>query len=69
MLLVWVHDRTKSLLVVILMHASLVASQFVLIVPFDFAGTGAVVYILVWAAVLWAIAVVVARGSSAARAR
>ncbi|MCB9717519.1 MAG: CPBP family intramembrane metalloprotease [Myxococcales bacterium] len=68
-LLVWVHDRTKSLLVVILMHASLVASQFVLIVPFDFAGTGAVVYILVWAAVLWAIAVVVARGSSAARAR
>lgn len=55
-LMVWVHDRTQSLLVVILMHASLVATQFVLVAPFDFEGTGAVVYILAWAALLWGVA-------------
>ena len=55
-LLVWVHERTRSLLVVILMHASLVASQLVFVAPFELTGAGAVVYILVWAALLWAIA-------------
>ncbi len=46
---------------VILMHTSLVATQFVFIVPFEFAPSGAIAYILTWAAVLWVIAVVVIR--------
>lgn len=56
MLLVWVHDKTQSLLIVIVMRASLVASQFVFVAPFEFTGAGAVVYILAWAALLWGIA-------------
>ena len=58
-LLVWMHEQTRSLLLVILMHASLVASQFVFVAPFEFSATGAVVYILVWAALLWAVALAV----------
>ena len=63
-LLVWVHEQTQSLLIVILMHASLVASQFVFVAPFEFTGTGAVVYILVWAALLWVVAAMVLRRST-----
>lgn len=55
-LLVWMHEQTRSLLLVILMHASLVASQFVFVAPFTFTGSGAVIYILLWAGVLWAVA-------------
>ncbi len=57
-IMVWVYDRTESLLVVMLMHVSLVASLTVI----DPALTGVelLAYILVRAAVLWFIAAVVA---------
>lgn len=60
-LMVWLHERTHSLLLVVLMHTSLVATQLVLVAPFTFEPAGALVYILVWAAVLWAFGAVVGR--------
>ena len=57
-LLVWVYDRTQSLLLVVLMHAPLSASQLVLI-PAALSGTKLVIYDLIFAAVLWILAVVV----------
>jgi membrane protease YdiL (CAAX protease family) len=59
--LVWLHDRTGSLLVVVIMHASLVATQFVLIVPFEFERSGAVVYIIGWGVILWLAAAILTR--------
>jgi len=50
-LMVWVYDRTESLLVAILMHVSLVASNAIL-APLA-AGVAQVTYDLVWADVLW----------------
>ncbi|MEZ4712950.1 MAG: type II CAAX endopeptidase family protein [Caldilineaceae bacterium] len=58
-LMVWVYDHTESLLVVMLMHVSLVASQFVLF-PIALAGMTALVAILVWAAILWVVVAAVA---------
>jgi membrane protease YdiL (CAAX protease family) len=58
-LMAWVYDRTGSLLVVILMHAPLAASQLILIPP-TISGVHVVTYDLVFAAALWAFAVVVA---------
>ncbi|MEW6403145.1 MAG: CPBP family intramembrane glutamic endopeptidase [Chloroflexota bacterium] len=51
-LMVWVYDRTESLLVVMLMHASLVASQ-VILMPATISGIPLLIYILIWAAALW----------------
>ncbi len=51
-LMVWVHDRTDSLLLVVLMHVSLVLST--LLLQPAVSGSSLLVYILVWAAVLWA---------------
>jgi membrane protease YdiL (CAAX protease family) len=69
MLVVWVYDRTESLLVAILMHASLAAFQFILIPPVP----GAAFWIIgfVYAAVTWAIvaAVAVANGGQLSRQR
>jgi membrane protease YdiL (CAAX protease family) len=53
-LMVWVYDRTESLLVSVLMHASLMASLNAL-VPTKLSGTTLLTWILVWAAVLWVI--------------
>ncbi len=53
-LMVWVYDRTKSLLVVTLMHASLIASTLVILTPVA-TGMALVTYWLILAAVLWAI--------------
>lgn len=50
-LMVWVYDRTQSLLVAMLMHASLVASMS-LLQP-SLTGMPALTFILVWAAALW----------------
>lgn len=50
-LMVWVYDHTGSLLVTILMHASLVASQFVLFPAVT--GTALLTWILAWAMTLW----------------
>jgi uncharacterized protein len=63
-LMVWVYDRTGSLPVAMLMHASLTATQFIL-VPRALSGVALLTYVLLWAAVLWiAVAAVAAlRGS------
>jgi membrane protease YdiL (CAAX protease family) len=53
-LMVWVYDRTDSLLVVVLMHASLVMCTLA-VVPSTLAGTALLTWLLVWAAALWAV--------------
>jgi membrane protease YdiL (CAAX protease family) len=58
-LMMWVYDRTESLLVAILMHASLVASNAIL-APLALGGAATVAYDLVWAAVLWLVVAAVA---------
>jgi membrane protease YdiL (CAAX protease family) len=52
-LMVWVYDRTESLLVVMLMHVSLVAAMIFFDPPLT--GWGLLTYILARAAVLWVI--------------
>ncbi len=51
-LMVWLYDHTQSLLLAILMHASLVASQFVLMPP-SLDDKTLVIWLLAWALVLW----------------
>lgn len=51
-LMVWLHDRTDSLLAVALMHASLVASQFVLI-PAEPADSTLLIWLVVLSTLLW----------------
>jgi uncharacterized protein len=58
-LMVWVYGRTESLLVSILMHASLMASLNAL-VPAELSGTTLLTWILAWAAALWVIVAAVA---------
>lgn len=57
-LMVWIYTRTDSLLVVILAHAPLTASQLILI-PSVIAGTQVVLFDLIFAAILWAAVAVV----------
>ena len=66
-LMVWVYDRTGSLLVAILMHASLTASS--LILGPGVAGVHLMTFDFVWAAVLWAAigAVALAHGGRLSR--
>jgi membrane protease YdiL (CAAX protease family) len=52
-LLVWVYDRTESLLVAMLMHVSLVVSTLIL-QPMA-TGVALLTFILVWAAALWVV--------------
>lgn len=58
-LMVWVHDRTKSLLLVMLMHLPLIINQFVLL-PAGMAGVPVMVYDLVLAVSLWVLVAAVA---------
>jgi membrane protease YdiL (CAAX protease family) len=58
-LMVWVYDQTGSLLLMILMHAPLSASQLLLI-PAELSGVQLVVYNLSFAAILWLIVGVIA---------
>jgi len=58
-LMVWVYDRTGSLLVAMLMHAPLAASQMILIPP-AITGVQVVTYDLVFAAALWVFVAAVA---------
>ena len=51
-LMVWVYDRTESLLVAILMHASLTASMFFILAP-SVEGVPLFTYYLILAAALW----------------
>jgi hypothetical protein len=53
-LMVWVYDRTESLLLSVLMHASLMGSLNAL-VPADLTGMTLLTWILAWAAALWLI--------------
>ena len=66
-LMVWVYDRTGSLLVAMLMHMSLTTSS--LILGAGVAGVPLVTFDLIWAAVLWAVvaAVAVAQGGHLSR--
>ena len=57
-LLVWIFDRTQSLLLVVLMHAPLSASQLILIPP-TLSGMKLVTYDLIFGAALWLLAVVI----------
>lgn len=67
-LMVWVYDRTGSLLVLMLMHASLIPSAFFVLQP-PATGVALIAYHLVLAAVLWVVvgAVTVANGAHLSR--
>lgn len=56
-LMVWVYDRTQSLLLIVLMHAPLSACQLILIPP-ALSGEKLVAYDLIFAAALWVIAAI-----------
>lgn len=53
-LMVWVYDRTGSLLVSVFMHASLMASLNAF-VPVELSGTTLLTWICSWAAALWVV--------------
>lgn len=55
-LMVWVYDRTTSLFVIILMHASLVATLQV-IVPIDLEGNDLLTWLVAWSLALWVVVV------------
>ena len=59
-LMVWVYDRTESLFVAILMHASLTASVLFILAP-SIEGVPLFIYYLVLAVVLWAVVAVAYR--------
>jgi membrane protease YdiL (CAAX protease family) len=63
-LMVWVYDRTASLLVAMLMHASYIASTLFILSPMPIAGVPFLTYAWVFAAALWLVvtAVAVANG-------
>ena len=58
-LMVWTYDRTGSLLIAMLMHASLTATQMILMPPVA-SGMPLLVSILGWAAALWLVVAVIA---------
>lgn len=57
--MVWILDRTKSLLIVILTHASLVFTTTIL-VPLTLTGKYLLSWLILWGAVLWIIVFVMA---------
>ena len=58
-LMVWIYDRTGSLLVAMLMHGSLTATQLILM-PLPASGMFLLTSILAWAAALWIVVAVIA---------
>jgi len=68
MLMVWVYDRTESLFVSVLMHASLMAGLNAL-VPAELSGTNLLTWIFTWAVTLWLIvgALTLFKGKSPSR--
>jgi len=60
-LMVWVYDRTGSLLVAMLMHASLTATQLIFMPP-PSSGMTLMISILAWAAALWIVVASIAGG-------
>jgi membrane protease YdiL (CAAX protease family) len=61
-LMVWVYDRTGSLVVAMLMHGSLTATQLILM-PLPSSGMVLLTSILAWAAVLWIVVAMIAMAS------
>ncbi|PVX23155.1 MAG: hypothetical protein CW716_12795 [Candidatus Bathyarchaeum sp.] len=59
-LMVWVHDKTNSLLMVILMHASLVFTTLAIPSP-ELSGNSILIWLIVWATALWGVALIVAK--------
>lgn len=59
-LMVWAYDRTRSLLVAIVMHTSIVVNQFVL-TPESIAGEAMLVSLVAYAALLWLVVGTVTR--------
>ncbi len=58
-LMVWVYDRTGSVLLAILMHASLIAF-WTAFTPVGIAGAPLLIWYLAWAVLLWAVVAAVA---------
>ncbi len=58
-MMVWVYDRSGSLLVIVLMHASLLATQLYLVAPLELSARYTLTHIVVWAGVLWLLVAVV----------
>jgi hypothetical protein len=67
-LMVWVYDRTGSLLVAMLMHASLIANQLIAH-PAVTGEATSLVWTLGWAAALWVVVAVVAVATGRQRQR
>jgi hypothetical protein len=59
-LMVWVYDRTSSLLAVMLMHASLTASAPMILTPLEISGRPLLTWYVVLTATLWVVVAVVA---------
>ena len=60
--MVWVYDRTESLVVAMLMHASLTATQLILM-PLPASELALLTSILAWAAALWIVVAMIAVAS------
>jgi membrane protease YdiL (CAAX protease family) len=60
-LMVWVYDRTGSLLVAMLMHGSLTATQLIFMPP-PSSGMTLMISILAWAAALWIVVALITVG-------
>jgi uncharacterized protein len=61
--MVWVYDRTDSVLLTILMHASLIAF-WTAFTPVGIAGAPLVIWYLAWAVLLWVVVAAVAIANS-----
>ena len=62
-LMVWVYDRTASLLVIMLMHAALTASAPMILTPLEISGVPLMTWYLVLTAVLWVVVAMVRRAN------
>jgi membrane protease YdiL (CAAX protease family) len=65
-LMVWVYDRTKSLLVVMLMHASLTANTLFILSP-SARGVPLMTYYVVLTAAVWVVVAALAKGGHLSR--
>jgi len=61
--MVWVYDHTGSLLVAMLMHASLTASVPMILMPLAVSGMPLLTWYLVLAVAMWAVVAAVALAS------
>jgi hypothetical protein len=58
--MVWVYNSTKSLLLTVLTHASLVFTTTV-IVPITLTGKDLLIWLVIWAGVLWIMTLIILR--------